>query len=398
MLKAPILILIINIVFFCGLFLTTMYLTFSYVKKIKQISTAKAASFIYILLGLHLLAATFGYLITKSSRGDAVYYFESALRANSWTELIGTGSYFIKLIAYFFKSFGLNYFNVFFIFSLFGLVGFYKFYELILDYGKKENITFPKYFFLLLLFPTFHINTVAIGKDALILFLLATLFKQIFIYRGIKFKTLIPIIFIILVRPHVSIIFIVAYVLVLFFSSELSSLKKIGIVLVGIIGLMIAIPVIETRLKVSITDFDGFSSKLDRIQNFSNRKDMGSSTINIKDKSIAFRMFAYSYLPLIWKADSILKYLVSVENLYLLFYLFLLLLKKGKRKFIKNSNLMIKLMLVYSLIAWFIFSFSLYNLGLSTRQKYMYIPFLYFVIFAFLANIKTKVNVKTQTG
>ena len=158
--------------------------------------------------------------------------------------------------------------------------------------------------------------------------------------------------------------------------------------ILAIILVLILSPIINEKFDVNIFSIDSIQEAFLKITSRSTRVNAVGSVVDFGESNFLIKMLAFSYLPLIYEANNVFKYLVSFENLFLLMLLLFSLLKKGGYRFIKSGHLYLKVMLGYSLITWFFMGQTIYNLGLSSRQKYMYIPFLYIIILLFLSKKK----------
>ena len=387
---------VINFIFVVFLILLNIYIAFKYIKKLKLIKTGHH-NIIWLLFGVHFLFAVLYFFLSYTDTSDAMLYYQDAKIADSWFNLFSLGTGVIKFIVYPFVKFGFSYLNVFMIFSTFGAIGFYKLYVLFLEelLHQKKHLNF-QYVFLFLL-PSFHFYTSGIGKDALVFYLLISLFSLIKRSDILNYSSLFFFLTLFLIRPHIAVFLLISYFLVLFFYAKLKLMYKFGLILITLLFILIATPILEQKINIKFSSLDSVEQTLNRIQSYGKRIDMGSSSIDVTEKGVTFKMFAYAYLPMIWKADSVLKFIVSLENIYLFIILFFSILKSGKRKFFNEINVYLVLILIYSLITWFISSLTLYNLGLSTRQKYMFIPFLYLVIITFLSD-KSKIDICEETN
>ncbi|WP_452603018.1 hypothetical protein [Pontimicrobium sp. MEBiC06410] len=352
------------------------------------------ASFLWFLLLEHLLLGILFYIISLNSQVDSIGYFNTTKNSQSLFELFSVGTGFIRFIIYPFIKLGVSYFNLFFIFSTIGLIGIYKLYILLISEFKYET---KKMFWVYFLFslPTLHFFTNGIGKDNLIIFLLVLMFNALKSNKSITVNLIIFSVFLFLIRPHIFILFILSYVLVIFFSNRVKLLYKIALPLLALLVIIILSPIINEKFKMDIYSIDSINNALSRFSSRGARSNMPGSTVNFAKSHFLIKMFAFSYLPLFKYADNIFKYIVSLENLSLIVLFLGYFIKGGKYKFFKKGELYLKIMLVYSILTCFVLSLTIYNLGLSTRQKYMYIPYFYFTILLFFNNKKTVVIDKT---
>jgi len=342
-----------------------------------------------ILVLEHFIIGLLFYFVSLNAALDTIGYYITASESSSWGELFSLGTGFIRFLIYPFIKIGTSYFNLFFIFTTIGLIGFCKIYELLLS-ELSEAITSKKRYLILLLLPTFHFFTSGIGKDNLMLYFMISIFIGLKNNKLISFNFLFNCLMVFLIRPHIFIFLLTSYGVVLFFSKEFKLIFKITIPVLAV-GLVVFLsPVINEKFGVNIFSIESIQEAFFRTASRSARENAKGSVVNFLDANFLEKMLAYSYLPIFWKADNIFKYLVSIENLYLVILLLSFLIKKGTYRFIKRLQFYQNVMLVFVLITWSLLSQTIYNLGLASRQKYMYIPFLYIIIIIYLANSSVK--------
>lgn len=95
------------------------------------------------------------------------------------------------------------------------------------------------------------------------------------------------------------------------------------------------------------------------------------------------QMFTYLFRPLPFDAHSALALFTSIENTILLI-LFLYVLFKNKFKlhaFVEGKH---KWLLIYALLTCSMLAITTANLGIATRQKWMFMPILiYLLVYTF---------------
>ena len=125
---------------------------------------------------------------------------------------------------------------------------------------------------------------------------------------------------------------------------------------------------------------DSVGSYIDERQGFNSQ---GGSSLDIASMSYPMQMFTYVFRPLPFEASSAVALVTSLENTILLF-LFIYILFKSKfnfRPFIHNKNLWL---FTYVFLTCTILAMTTANLGIATRQKWMFMPvLLYLLIYSF---------------
>ncbi|GEM_PF-3129070 len=377
--------LIFNVLVFATIITVYLYGTKKVTLKMSNVWQKK---FIWLLLLFHLLFTFAFYLLSVNSTSDAGAYYKVASWSKSWFTLFGMGADFMRFITYPFVKLQFSYFNINLLFSIFGLFGFYNLYYLLIKIAHKDNSKIYWGANVLFLLPTFHFYTSGISKDNFLFFLVTTLMTYLYFKERKIWKYFVILLLIFFVRSYLLIFLFVSYLIYILFLSKIKVIIRVSIILLGLLALFIMEPIISSKLNIEIFSLDSVAQFLERVQSYGTNDRLGGGIIDASNMSVLYRMFAFSYLPLILESNSLLKHLTSVENFFLLFIFFKFLLSSGKFKLFSTSIPLIKVTIVYTLITWFIMSFTLYNLGVSTRHKYMYIPYLYLVIFVHLKKRK----------
>ena len=118
----------------------------------------------------------------------------------------------------------------------------------------------------------------------------------------------------------------------------------------------------------------------------------GGGGIDISTMSFPEQIWTYIFRPLPFEAHNFTSLVVSFDNLFLLF-IFILFIKSFFMKscYRDKIDFNIIFMIVFSLSALLILSTTTANLGISVRQKWMFLPFLIFIAFYYIGgNYKLK--------
>lgn len=345
----------------------------------------------FLVLGLeHLFATLFYWLYSLSNAADASMYYSAVAdnrSAISWFSLFSAGAGFIRFIVYpCVKIFNLSYLGTFLQFGIFGLIAYYYLIIIILKLIKAKYIgKVSKRMFYFLLMPNMHFWTCAIGKDSVIF-----LFIVILIY-GFLFKKRIMLFLgaaiIGIIRPHVFILILVGMTFgYLFLTKKVSISQKIFILLSALIGIYFALPIFMQRLGLTELSVDSINGAIDK--NLSYNQGRGSS-VDMSDSNIIVKMLSYLFRPLFFDAKNMLSLLASIENLFWIYMVFIVL--KNIKKNLKSIH---KLNIVSPLIFSFLFvliglSSVLNNIGIALREKSMLFPMLILLYFILtIRNVK----------
>ena len=107
----------------------------------------------------------------------------------------------------------------------------------------------------------------------------------------------------------------------------------------------------------------------------------GGSSIDIRDMSVPERLFSYLYRPFFFEAHNLTAQITSLENIVLLalsaFGLFALI--RHKKLYASKNNIVF--IMAYTTLCWFTLAQATANLGIATRQKWMFLPLILIFIF-----------------
>lgn len=332
---------------------------------------------IKIILALffwHLFFSFAYYFFTLYNVADAVKYYEKSLLIN---QDFYPGSPFIFYFSSIFSQ-GLNasYLNVTLVYNFIGFLGLLYFYKSINKYLKKMNFLW----FFILFIPSMSFWSSGLGKDAIsffsvCLFLYAiTNSNRMYIYLIISFTSMF------MVRPHIALMIAVSFIFYFIIKSKVHILFKIFTLPIIFAIVMFSSNFVQQYVGLEEASIDSFSDYVDQRQGYNQS---GGSSIDLQSMSYPVQIFTYIFRPLPFDAHSALALFTSVENSILLI-LFIYILFKSRFKvnyFTEDKNTWL---LIYMILTCSMLAITTANLGIATRQKWMFMPiFLYLLIYAF---------------
>lgn len=323
----------------------------------------------------HVLFALF---YTQFLKGDANYYYETALQmdASQFRTYLsqGLGTHFIFGFNYIFAHLlKMNYIITTLSYALMGYVGIVCFYivtvKCIPQNSKLGRLNlFPFLFFL----PNLHIWSCAVGKDSLSFMCIGLFAYGMLAWRKRMFLLLFALFFAYCIRPHITFFLIASFGFVLTFSESLTKKQRIVIVMFLVIGGLLLLPKVMSYAQIedtSLASFQNFSNS--RISNLS-RSHTGSR-IDISNYPLPLKMVTFLYRPLFFDITSIPGLLASIENALLLF-LSIRVLKQKPKWVYKNAPVIVQGLLVFLFLGTLAFSNMLSNLGIMLRMRNMFLP------------------------
>ncbi|AWV85098.1 hypothetical protein ACLBWM_12395 [Acinetobacter radioresistens] len=329
---------------------------------------------IVALLFWHTLFSLFYYFFTLLNGADAIVYYYNSLDE---TLKFYPGSPFIYyLSALFSRGLDANYLNVTLVYNLFGILGLIFLYLSIKKY--LENL--PWIWICLLFIPSMSFWSAGLGKDAISFFSVCLFLYTITTNNKTYILFPISFFFMFMVRPHIALMMIVSFVLYFILKSRVHILFKVITLPIILMGVILSSSFVQQYVGLEETSVDSLSSYVDQRQGYNQS---GGSSIDLQSMSYPMQIFTYIFRPLPFDAHSALALFTSIENTILLF-LFIYILFKSKFRlytFIEGKNTWL---LIYAFLTCSMLAITTANLGIATRQKWMFMPiFLYLLIYTF---------------
>lgn len=356
------------------------------------------------LFVFHLLIGIFFYAYILSSRGDATsYWFVTGYSDFSFDDVLlkmkrsATG--YLLLLNYFpARVLNLSFFTGSMLYTVLGYIGFVYFYAVLKEnipnfsLLKQVKILSVPVFPTLLFLPNLHFWSSGVGKDTLLFFCIAIF---IFSMKNIKkrfLNILLAILLSLMVRPHITVFFIMAFGIGYSLDKKLQAYKKFFIFLIFIGGLVVMYDYVLQFVQLESLDSESIEKYSTNKVASLGRARTGSS-IDTSSYSYPLKIFTFLYRPLFVDGLSVLNTVASFENLFLLLFTFKLLMNSPIKAF-KDSSFLLKGIFVFFVLGSLSFSLILGNLGIMLRQK---VPFIIsLVIFGYWVLMYNKLYKKNK--
>lgn len=322
----------------------------------------------------HTFFSLFYYFFTLINGADAVVYYYNSLGENF---KFYPGSPFIYYLSSIFsRGLDANYLNVTLVYNLFGILGLIFLYLSIKKYLERLYWLWG----CLLFIPSMSFWSAGLGKDAISFFSVCLFLYTITTNKKIYILLPISFFFMFMVRPHIALMIIVSFILYFILKSRVHILFKITTLPIIVAGIILSSSFVQQYVGLEEASLDSVSSYVDQRQGYNQS---GGSSIDLQSMSYPMQLFTYIFRPLPFDAHSALALFTSIENTLLLI-LFLYVLFKNKFRlhyFIEGENTWL---LIYAFLTCSMLAITTANLGIATRQKWMFMPiFLYLLIYAF---------------
>jgi hypothetical protein len=283
----------------------------------------------------------------------------------------------MSVLVFPFAKIGVNYFALSFLAASLSFKIFLDYFEYVLELYSNRKSKILLILTLFFLTPSLHYWTAGLSKEALIVYFMGIIFFEIINNKFFSLSFIISLAFILFIRPYLFAIIIFSYGLHILYSKKYSKKLKRNALIFTIFGVWFIIPILKQFLKIESINLYFFNIKYDSLISYSTNS--GFSSIDFKNSNYLERVFLILFRPLFYDAKTFFQYLISLENL-----LFLMLVIKFVYDFLKSNLRLIlrKELFVFStsIILILFYSIYMYNLGLASRMRCMFMPYLYIFI------------------
>ena len=325
------------------------------------------------IVAIHAFAFFINYKFLEGE--DTRVFYNRALTATDWFGLFKIGSRSMSFIIYPLTKFGFSYFDIALLCSIISLKG----YFIYLNFLFKKVKPFSIYHFLLIIFfcyPSLHIWTTSLYKESILFTLMAIILKQLWSIKPFNYKLLFSILIITLIRPYISLIIILS-IIIIYHKVIIKEYKIASFLLLS----LITVTVVKF---LNILNLSSFKTNFERIINYSSNN--GNSSIDLLNSNYFERLFLVIFRPLFYDSKTFFQFFVSIENflflIILIFFAYKLYNQKPNFRLIDKH---IRFAVLFSVTCILFYSIYMYNLGLASRMRVMFIPFLLIGMFNMLS-------------
>lgn len=377
-----------GLVGFLGILLSLAALPFSSVR----LTSGRILLFGALLI-VHIATTVTFYLYAQTNPSDTtLYYFDDmGMRYESFQ--FGT-IFTVKFVQFLREMMGGSNLDYFFLFQTTGFWGIVVlmrvFDEIRIETGNSRPVLYGALLFL----PGIHFWTSAIGKDGFLFFAASmAIWSLMKIRRRFAFFAL-SITVMVLFRPHIALIAVVALAIAAFFNRRFGLLTKGSLLAVALIGAAIVAMTIESTFRVSVTNAESISE-------FIASKNETFETIEgntaVHGAGFPFKLFSLLFRPLFLDAEGIFALVASIENLILLLIIAFILIRWRSRNGLEHLNLALKFAFSFAALTAIALALVYYNVGLGLRQKTMIMPALLVLFVARTSAFRVRLPVRPAT-
>lgn len=345
--------------------------------------------FIIILLLYHVIIGVIFYIFNYYGQpSDINLYWLKISKTQNFLDynLLPLREYFILYINYpFARWMNLPVEIGFLIYSILGFIGILN-YKKTIDFLFQNHLNEVQVYHLILFLPSIHLWTTAPGKDVLCFLSLSYLIYILLSRKSKRFLFIVAAILLMLVRPHIFIIFFSVYIVyyIILENKRVKNLKCT--VLIGLFATVIAYIIL---IKGSWLQ----TFHISKWQTFiAGHHDYLAGTrlyVPLHEYNIFYRLFSFYFRPLPGEYSDVFINLISLENL-IIFLLSFTGIVFGLTQRFRNWPIFFIFISAYFIVFGFILSLGFENFGLIYRQKNMALPFFLLIPLYGLWSLKLK--------
>lgn len=292
---------------------------------------------------------------------------------------IEPGQIFLNKIIIFFNFFEINFYNINYIFSIISLISFYLLLKILSEIKIKDKKSFYILFIFLCL-PSIHFWHMGFSKDTISFFCISLIMYEILKSKPNFILIFIYIVLLYFVRIHIS---LMVFISVIFY--YLLKSKNIFLKILFIIPLIFGA---QFMLK-GIFNFTNIESIFNFLNIFQDLYTENPATALSSDQNFILKMFSYLFVPnilIIKDVNPFYLYIAFENTILILLFLYVFSFKIMSLRNLKNYSFLF----IFSIISLIILTYATSNIGIASRQKWMFLPtmYIFFIISKFKYNYK----------
>jgi hypothetical protein len=345
---------------------------------------------LYIAISIyHFIFTIISYNYYLKNNGDAsLYWFlKESTKTKKWIDFLHIGTDAFMFINYpLVKFLNLSIFAGFIFHSSIGLVGIFKLNQLIKLWIGDQLVLFGVNCIPLLLFmPNMHYWTSILGKEPLMFLCIASILIEILKKRYFSFKTIILLVIILVIRPHLFSLLFTSMSVIFFIYENWSKKRKVLVFIFFLIFISLSFILFLKISKINTFDWN----RIKRFNEYSLLSlEYSKSYIPMIEYCFPMKIFTFYFRPLFVDCHNVFGFFVSFENaLYLFLHIISIYLFIRFYKIIKFDSLF-KVIVVYSALSALVYVLRYSDLGLIIRTKSIIQPFVMVAIFWMINQIE----------
>ncbi|WP_303290702.1 hypothetical protein [Marinobacter sp. SS5-14b] len=325
----------------------------------------------------HTFFSVFYIYFSLTDVADATTYYLWSLSPVSFS--VGT-DFVVVFLSFFSSVLGFGYVPSFLVFNIIGSVGLFAFYSSLRHASAGSKLWARRLVLLIVFLPSASFWSVAIGKDS-IAFMATGL--ALWAALDLKHRNLLmafSILAMFMVRPHIAGIMVLALCISYVMQSNRSLAARALLIAIGSGVAALAVPFAINYAGLSQVSPEAVSSYIEARQSYNQD---GGGGVDISSMSFPMQLFTYLFRPLSIEARSVFQLAASLDNVVLLIVFLMGVYSWKNRKYtFKSENT--SFLVLFSLGCWVVLALTTANLGISVRQKWMFLPMIFYVLVSVL--------------
>jgi hypothetical protein len=314
---------------------------------------------------------------------DATGYFEYA-KMGIWELGLGTaGVNFLTTVIV--RTFGLSILGAYLFFNIFGAVGLLAFDASLKQATQGKSSNLKSLATLIVFLPSVSFWSSAIGKDSLA-FMASGLALWAALNLGRRWLLMTAAVLVMLVvRPHIAGLMILAWIFALMVGREIALPRKLTFAVLLGVAVMALTPFVVQY--VGLAGSFNTVGLFDYVEVRQTHNMEGGTSVDLATMSLPMKLFSYVFRPSVFEARTLFSLVAAFDNLVLL-YLFLAGiwgLLTGQKSSLGESR---TFLWGFFLLTWPVLALTTANLGIATRQKWMFAPMLIFLLLSAMGSKK----------
>jgi hypothetical protein len=333
-------------------------------------SHSRLLLFVALLL-IHIGASIVACILSQEFGSDAQLYYHDPW--NAYSDGIGVSTIFIINLVQFLKSYiGGSFLDYFLLFQATGFWGILFIMRAFDEINQELGQPMFNGVYLLLLLPGLHFWTGTIGKDGLMLMVVAMCTWAAFRLQSRYLVFGAGVVIALLVRPHIALVALVAFALTLLVGRGTSLLARAALLAIVVVGISSTIGVLQDL--VSGLNFSSSESMAEVLESRNRISEESGADISITGASFPVRLLSLLFRPFFFDAKGVLGLIASLENLVLLAIFVILVRRFGTALSLARATVFARFAFFFFVLITVFLAIVNYNVGLGLRQKMMMMP------------------------
>lgn len=343
--------------------------------------TRMRISMFAILFIVHLVATFVFFAYVQVQGGDSELYYYDELDFYSRGFALSTGAviFFVQFLK---GTIGGSYLDYFMLFQSIGFCGIALLMRTFEEIHIGLETDQRPLVLLLLLIPSLQFWTGAIGKDAPLFFAACLALWAAVNIRSRYIALGLAVGLMVVVRPHIAFVAVVAVSVALLFDGQLSRWARAGLLVVALAAGAFAISTIQSALRLDLTDADSISTFLESRDNISQSVSGGNTSVQ---GSFGVRLVSLLLRPFFFDVEDVFGYVASGENAILLMIYATIFARIGTFISLLRRSPFVRFATAFSVGTAIVLALSYYNVGLGLRQRTMFLPGILSVLVTMMA-------------